>query len=440
MGGATQQIDRRPDVISRLATIPYPERTTAAVFRVMDEVGVQNRGAMYDYVVKSGLIPKESELYKDAKGSAKQLPLTPDLYQLVQEQLPKVAATYQTRPAEPLGRVQIGAAQAPLTPDLLQTLVPALRAAPMPGQPPREVTALPPEALFGAEAAPALAALPQVPVPGQTVPSAIVTEAARAATTTAKSPSVGTDREAVALAEFGLPFAQLTPDQRKQVNFLVDTELTGRLERQGTARPIPPAEQTNIVDRRTLRPPTTRPTTYQEFYADPNLVAVNPEQREAYNTASDLVVVIETLDRLSQDLATATTGAEAVAQALKLEAGARTQTNPKAVAYRDFLESRLPDIAKKLSTQPGVLTERDIDRARATAWKFFDTKPVRDFKAALLRELFELQRQAAKDTALGALTDPLSARQNVERILSHLEELDERSRLEYLREKAQQGR
>src|SRR3990172_5754482 len=112
MGGATQP-DRRPDVMNRLASIPIQERTTARVFQVMGEVGVQNQGAMYDYLVKSGLVPKELDLYKESQKSDTGrtvigLPEFALLPPEVQKQLPTV-------PKEPLGRLNLGAESLPLT-------------------------------------------------------------------------------------------------------------------------------------------------------------------------------------------------------------------------------------------------------------------------------------------------------------------------------------
>ena len=160
MGGATQT-DRRPAVLERLATIPIQDRTTARVFAIMNEVGVQNQGAMYDYVVKSGLVPKELDLYKESQkeetgrtaiGAPEFALLPPE----VQRQLPSV-------PKEPLGRIRIGAGSTPLTPEILEKLVnaaippglPKLQAAPIPGAPPQPLTGLPPEALFGFLSSPA---------------------------------------------------------------------------------------------------------------------------------------------------------------------------------------------------------------------------------------------------------------------------------------------
>lgn len=441
-------------VMARLSQIPIEQRTSAEVFRIMAEEGVQRPAIMYEDISKSGFLLKESDLYKERqkerqkeqKQSANTLPLTPDIFQLVKEQLPpSVSSTYPTQPAEPLGRINVGGAQAPLTPELLQGLVPDLRTAPLPGQPPRELAGLPPAALFGPEAAPLLQGvpqppgeaqpLPQVPVPGQTIPTTVVTQAAQAATATAKQPSVGTDREAMALTEFNLPFSALTPDQRKHVNQLVEQQELSRRRATGAEKVLEPKDLANLVEPGTLQPPKVRPKTIQEANAM-GLRYVDPKYREANNAWVRSKGIVDDLTTLSQGLMTETDWVSAQRKGLELVAGAKTGKNAKARLYESQREAWVNLLAKVVTQQAGVLTERDTDRMRAAFAKFNDTKQVASTKMALLGQILEMERQAILANARGEFLDYAALRRQVNSGLQTLEQLDEEA--EYQRWKFQQ--
>lgn len=90
-----------------------------------------------------------------------------------------------------------------------------------------------------------------------------------------KLPSVGTDREAVALATFNAPFAQLTPEQRAQVNTTVET-MAREKARAGASSLVLPGDKA-LVDIPAFRAKvqaTIEPQSKAVFAADNALTAI----------------------------------------------------------------------------------------------------------------------------------------------------------------------
>lgn len=445
-------------VMERLGELPWEQRTTASVYRLMREEGVQRPLEMYEGLAKAGLLPKESDLVKNKeKDLAKVEEVTDQLLPLLTANLPDVASSIETMPKEPLGRIKMGAASEPLTPRGLQALVPGLKAPTLPGAPPVGVGDLPPAALFGEEAAPLLEGIPQPPgeaqalpqmvVPGQTLPTEVVAAAAKGAGPAEKAARFGVDREAKASELFKpkygdrVTYGVLTAEEQKQVNDALKKDEIEARRAQGSERAIDPKDQANIVDRATLQPPKEKVQTYADFNARQDLIYVEPKYREAHNQWGKSAAIVASLDQLSKGLNTETDWAKANLRGGQAVIGARTGANESARTYLSQVEAWANLLAKHVTQQAGVLTERDTDRMKAAFPKLWDTKAVRDAKIEAFAEIMQLETEAILANARGEFSTSKYA-DRIEELADRLdwaEMVSKQERLRYLKAKGEEA-
>lgn len=126
-----------------------------------------------------------------------------------------------------------------------------------------------------------------------------------------------------------------------------------------------------------------------------DFVNVDDKQKEALRNLKPARQQLDIFQAMAKRVVTAETPAEAGIQGLKLYAGALTGANPEAKAYRDASEGFLGNLSRSVGGEKGVLTNQDIGRMRSAAIaSFFDVAKSRDFKSAIINDIWSSAQQA----------------------------------------------
>lgn len=187
--------------------------------------------------------------------------------------------------------------------------------------------------------------------------------------------------------------------------------------------PLTPSERAKLVDidrlvetGELIQPP---PGTTGTQAATGRFAAITEKES---GQLGELMVVGQTLaslNALTGRLITATTPQEALAQGIRLHTGAFTRANALAATYQDTKKAFLGPLSRSLAKERGVLTDRDITRIDSALSSFFDTTDVRDLKAAIVNDVFEISRRASIAAVAGQPLAPFKSQ-----VQKKLDELD----------------
>lgn len=122
--------------------------------------------------------------------------------------------------------------------------------------------------------------------------------------------------------------------------------------------------------------------------------------------------IVESVKSFANQIITAKTGPEAIAQGARLHAGVISRTNAPAAAYQEGRQAFLGVLARALGGERGVLTDRDIKRVDGILPGFFDTEEIKRIKLGLLDNAVETAMNAKRKLAEGK-SSPEQARAEV---------------------------
>jgi len=199
---------------------------------------------------------------------------------------------------------------------------------------------------------------------------------------TPKLPSVGTDREAIALAKFNAPFAQLTPAQRAEVNAAADAQATARA-RAGAAN------ITNVQEKAELG---ARGKMLVEDYS-----AISKQAGVAARSLPALEINLAVLDKGFET----GFGTEVKATGARVLAALGVKDAEKyATDAQTFLANASAAVLQRQLEQKGPQTEADAQRITQTGAQLGNTKEANRFllnvaKAQLKRDIAQRDFYAA---------------------------------------------
>lgn len=143
-------------------------------------------------------------------------------------------------------------------------------------------------------------------------------------------------------------------------------------------------------------------TTEKQLRADPDLVAIDDKQRDALSALKPSRVLLDSFQGMARRLIVAKNPIAAAQQGMTLYAGAVTGANPQAKAYLDAGEGFISQLSRALGGEKGVLTNKDRDvMKRAAVATFFDTDASRDFKAAIINDIWQAANTAVVQQIAG---------------------------------------
>lgn len=147
-------------------------------------------------------------------------------------------------------------------------------------------------------------------------------------------------------------------------------------------------------------------TTLSELYSNKDLAFATPQQLDKVSALVPARASLDMMQTIAERLITAKTVPDAVAQGMRLYAGAVTGANGLAQAYLKASDASAASIARSVGTEKGVMTDTDISRwSRASIASFFMTDAGRRAQVAIMNDLHAAARAGAVGDIAGTPAD-----------------------------------
>ena len=125
-----------------------------------------------------------------------------------------------------------------------------------------------------------------------------------------------------------------------------------------------------------------------------------PEQQKALMALQPQRTAFGDMNAIADKLIKAETWTDAVAQGIRLHAGARTGADPIARAYQDSTAAATSYLARMVES--GVMTDADVARWQSAATSsFFDTKQAQGVKRALMADIIDAAQASVVSQVAG---------------------------------------
>jgi hypothetical protein len=239
----------------------------------------------------------------------------------------------------------------------------------------------------------------------------------------------------IAQAEYGRLYNQLTQEESakvmKKVAAFEGLKSGARTKASGEAKKdlgLSAGDLQKFVDPNTLHK-FPAGTTYRQV-ASVGGFSATPKQLESITELDNTSAIVTELDKLTERIILAEDAVAANIQGPELFLGAKSKSNPIAATYNDKRAAFTGVLSRSIGGEKGVLTDRDISRVVRSLPKFNDTKQIRDFKMATLKNLVSTAVDAKKRAITGRALNKTAINAELKRLIDALEGKDSRPPLE----------
>jgi hypothetical protein len=196
-------------------------------------------------------------------------------------------------------------------------------------------------------------------------------------------------------------------------------------------KPVSAKDRANYIDVNALRkdgvlrqaPPGT---TYGNIDRLPGYAYIDDKQKERLTALTQAQGVLDQVDALSAKVITQNDWGKALAEGGQKAIEARIKSDPVAATFLDTRKSFTGNLSRALGSERGVLTDTDINRMSDAQPNFGDSKPIRDLKVGLMRDIWTTNQAAVVGEVTGV--DAKQARSKINELLEKMETANPRTK------------